>query len=474
MIKSVILFFIISSNLIYCNQICYEGLGCFISSYPFSGTWRRPLASLPQDPEELDVKFTLYNRNLINTSEIISVNNISSNFKPTLRTKILIHGFLQNANRKWVLNMKNEILRAENVNVITVDWRKGSGFPYLQAVANSQLVGAELSRLISKLSNGTKSEHFHLIGHSLGAHIAGYTGQRIKNIGRITGLDPARLYFEETDPRVRLDPTDALYVDVIHTDTSYDLGLGLGQRVGHADYYVNGGEDQPECPSKTGKIFTHLVNHGSFNFDGIEKRASCSHLAAIYYFIDSINSKCKYTSFSCNSKSDFESGNCLKCSSKGCNRMGYWSSPLNELGTLYLKTQSPLGDSFCRPSYVVTLISNSKLNTSLVEAKGNITIYLETSDGNSTREIFDDSITIFRPDLVETRLISFNGPLSDKINSVYLSYDRMESFFGGWFYDKEWSFKNIEIFDSEIQKTSKFCPTKNMIGPGEIVKFSSC
>jgi len=42
------------------------------------------------------------------------------------------------------------------------------------------------------------------------------------------GLDPAGPYFENTDPKVRLDPTAALFVDVIHTDGSNNLLLGLG------------------------------------------------------------------------------------------------------------------------------------------------------------------------------------------------------------------------------------------------------
>ena len=39
-------------------------------------------------------------------------------------------------------------------------------------------------------------------------------------LGRITGLDPADPHFEETDPIVRLDETDAYYVDIIHTDAN--------------------------------------------------------------------------------------------------------------------------------------------------------------------------------------------------------------------------------------------------------------
>lgn len=32
-------------------------------------------------------------------------------------------------------------------------------------------------------------------------------------------MDPAQPHFSNTDPLVRLDPTDATFVDVIHTDS---------------------------------------------------------------------------------------------------------------------------------------------------------------------------------------------------------------------------------------------------------------
>lgn len=39
-------------------------------------------------------------------------------------------------------------------------------------------------------------KNVHIIGHSLGAHTAGYAGTLVPGLGRITGLDPAEPYFQ--------------------------------------------------------------------------------------------------------------------------------------------------------------------------------------------------------------------------------------------------------------------------------------
>lgn len=67
----------------------------------------------------------------------------------------------------------------------------------------------------------------HLIGHSLGAHTAGYAGEKLEGrIGRISGLDPAEPYFQGMPNHLRLDWTDAQLVDVIHTDGKSIFFLG--------------------------------------------------------------------------------------------------------------------------------------------------------------------------------------------------------------------------------------------------------
>lgn len=76
------------------------------------------------------------------------------------------------------------------MNVIIVDWSGGAGFPYEQAVANTRVVGKQIANLLIHLNPAHAKRRFmklHLIGHSLGAHIASYTANHLKHVYRISG-----------------------------------------------------------------------------------------------------------------------------------------------------------------------------------------------------------------------------------------------------------------------------------------------
>lgn len=109
--------------------------------------------------------------------------------------------------------------------MILCDWGDGATTWYFQASSNARIVGAEIAVFVRFLHDkvGISMSNVHIVGHSLGAHIAGYAGASLKGkLGRITALDPAKPYFEATHSSVRLDRSDALYVDVVHTDASVD------------------------------------------------------------------------------------------------------------------------------------------------------------------------------------------------------------------------------------------------------------
>ncbi len=322
----------------------------------------------------------------------------------------------------------------------------------------------------------TNPVNFHIIGHSLGSHIAGYAGQRLSGkLGRITGLDPAGPYFENTDPIVRLDPTDAVFVEVIHTDGSANLALGLGlsQPLGHVDYYPNGGRNQPKCPQVTGKLITGFLDLITVDLNSIEENFSCSHTAAFYYYIDSIRAACKFLAYPCKSANDFNNGKCLKCGERGCNRMGYWSSPKKDLGTLYLATQSPESYSYCKQSFAVTLESNKVENLS--RTTGKFTVYFETKSGPvSSTELLDDCGVTFTPDSVVSKVVSFDEPIKEEITSLYITYTKTGNFLTSWMYDSQWSFRYVTVLNGEDQTTQRFCPQENIIETTKTVKFSQC
>ena len=69
---------------------------------------------------------------------------------------------------------------------VCVDWSPGSALPnYVKAAANTRLVGRQLAKLVRSLK--VPLENVHLIGFSLGAHVAGFAGAELGNVSRITG-----------------------------------------------------------------------------------------------------------------------------------------------------------------------------------------------------------------------------------------------------------------------------------------------
>ena len=84
--------------------------------------------------------------------------------------------------------------------MICVDWSSGAAYDYIVAVANTRLVGAQIAVFIeniNKLYQQNINSRTHLIGYSLGAHVAGFTGSYIKRNGkilnRITGWLPTHI-----------------------------------------------------------------------------------------------------------------------------------------------------------------------------------------------------------------------------------------------------------------------------------------
>lgn len=89
---------------------------------------------------------------------------------------------------------------------------------------------------LAELEKVVPLNKIHLMGHSLGAHIAGAAGRQFqeetgKSLPRITGFDPAKPCFNEGESLQVLGRGDAEFVDIIHSDAG---GLGKSEPIGDA------------------------------------------------------------------------------------------------------------------------------------------------------------------------------------------------------------------------------------------------
>lgn len=251
---------------------------------------------------KLQVRYLLLTRKNVDCAQAFtqeSLTKTQSYYNTSLQSKVIVHGYRAMGSRpSWVKELGQALLRAEDVNVLIVDWVYGASFAYNLVVENYKEVAIQISVLINQLQKqGSKLESFHFIGVSLGAHVAGFVGTLFEGkIGRITALDPAGPMFKGADTYDRLDPSDAKFVDAIHTDSDY---FGISIPVGHVDFFLNGGKDQIGCArSKFASMYSYVI---------------CDHMRALHIYTSSLNGSCALTGVPCTSYEDFLKGQCVDC-----------------------------------------------------------------------------------------------------------------------------------------------------------------
>ncbi|XP_018020433.1 inactive pancreatic lipase-related protein 1 [Hyalella azteca] len=283
------------------SKYCYREIGCFTFTRDFYDPALRPLNVPPESREAIGTQFDLYTRLQPNRVTIYPRNLQkfkSTTFSASRPTKFIVHGWSSYGTINWVQEMVKALLKHNDYNI---------------NISNKYFV------------------------------LAGYVSERYPGIGRITGLEPSRPHFQGLPVTVRLDPTDAVFVDVIHTNSHPDPyagsnALGSGDLSGHIDFFPNGGRIQPGCLS--GPDF------------------GCSHSFAQRLFTASIQEDCPFLSFPCETYDDFLKGKCFSCSGPlGCAPMGLnadlWK-PRGKEGVAMFLTTSDQPD-YCQYHYGLTL-----------------------------------------------------------------------------------------------------------------------
>ncbi|XP_037827293.1 phospholipase A1 VesT1.02-like [Lucilia sericata] len=233
-----------------------------------------------------DVFFHLYtNKNQVH-SQLITIDKRSidsSYFNPAHPTRISIHGFNSGPDGFINYGVRDAWLSKGDYNYIFVEWNAARYSNYAMVVTCLKHVAFDVGNLIDFLAqnNYIKLEELVMVGHSLGAHIVGFSARSFHNIKTIIGLDPASPLIKD-NCEDRLCHKDAKYVESIHTNGG---NFGYLTPIGRGSFYPNGGQSQPACPWYQ-------------KFIGI-----CDHSMAIKYYAEAIQLN-DFPSIKCKSYED--------------------------------------------------------------------------------------------------------------------------------------------------------------------------
>lgn len=245
---------------------------------------------------------------------------------------IFVGGYRSNINKNTEQRIRDTFKNLPNSYLLILDHslytndNLGNKKSYERSVQYAYYIGRALAiMLINLKEQGISAKNMHCIGHSLGSHILGNTGDIFYNItrdkiARITALDPAGPCYSNSliEEQVRKGVAD--YVEIYHCNAG---GLGSTSVLGDIDFFVNTGQFQPNCK-------TPLIP-GIFDSS---KAAKCSHKACVTIWTATVKNRQWFVASKCDSYKLYDGG---LCKMNNVTLAGFWN-PGKATGVYYFST----------------------------------------------------------------------------------------------------------------------------------------
>ncbi|XP_017101007.3 phospholipase A1 [Drosophila bipectinata] len=241
----------------------------------------------------------------------------ASNFNAAHPTRFVIHGWTQSYVNSMNKDIRDAWLSKGDYNIIVVDWARARSVDYATSVMAVAKTGKKVAAMANFLKEyrGMSFDDLYFIGHSLGAHVAGYAGKNTDGqVHTIVGLDPALPLFSYNKPNKRLNSDDAWYVESIQTNGGT---LGFLKPIGKGAFYPNGGKSQPGCIA--------------------DVTGACSHGRSTTYYAEAV-AQDNFGTIKCN---DYENAVAKECGSTYSSvRMGADTNAYMVSGDFYVPVNS--------------------------------------------------------------------------------------------------------------------------------------
>ncbi|NP_001134007.1 hormone-sensitive lipase precursor [Salmo salar] len=410
-------------------------------------------------------------------------------FNVTAKTFFIIHGWTTSGMFEgWMQKLVSAMMQREpEANVVIVDWIPMAHQLYPDAVNYTHQVGLSVATTINWLQEEQQLplQNVHLIGYSLGAHVAGFAGTSVRGtIGRITGLDPAGPMFEGVEDDKRLSSGDADFVDILHTYTREALGMSIGiqQPIGDIDIYPNGGDVQPGC-----SLSEMLTGAAGGSFMDVIK---CEHERAVLLFVDSLMTN-EYMSlaYQCTDPERFKKGICLSCRKNRCNNIGYNAKKIRKRSNckMYLKTRA--ATPFGGIHYQMKMHVFNRKHADDADPTFHVKLYGAHHDTDDLHVDLPNKVGL---NLTNTFLVFTEDDIGDLLK-IRLSWEGATESLGSFWKNMKKSFwswnsngtpinqvlevRRIRVKCGETQKKFTFCaqdPSVTEISPGQVITYVKC
>ncbi|KXJ76748.1 hypothetical protein RP20_CCG009052 [Aedes albopictus] len=220
---------------------------------------------------------------------------------------LIVHGWNGNISKPFMRNLTQNYILYVDSNLCLVEWSSLAACEYSVVFEQGvKKVVNHLTRFVRFVHrNGMAYDDVTLVGHSLGAHIAGLVGKNLDGrIGAIYALDPAGVLFTfplDVGEEKRLAPTDAQYVQAIYTSSGT---LAMSVAAGQQNFWVNkdGAHPQPGCEDASTE---------TDEFERMYEAVGCSHRMALVYFTEALNPEVNFTMKRCYAYLMYQSGLCV-------------------------------------------------------------------------------------------------------------------------------------------------------------------
>ncbi|NXF62457.1 LIPE lipase, partial [Ciccaba nigrolineata] len=391
-------------------------------------------------------------------------------FNVTAKTFLIIHGWTMSGMfETWLGSLVSALQeREKDANVVVVDWLPLAHQLYTDAVNNTRIVGKNIARLLDWLQENPlfQLENVHLIGYSLGAHVAGFAGNHVHGtIGRITGnlssLAPSK---GSLFPAGKLKPSLLAIVNSSWATSRHSL---LYLTICWSDKYL-------KCIP---------YNPASLAIGEVVK---CEHERSVHLFVDSLVNQDKQSfAFQCTDSSRFKKGICLSCRKNRCNGIGYNARKIRNKrnSKMYLKTRADMPFKVYHYQMKMHVFSYKNLG----EADPTFSVTLHGTNGDSeplSLEMLDQiGLNATNTFLVYTEedmgeLLKIKLTWEGTSQSWYDLWKELKSY---WYRpvksSQELHIRRIRVKSGETQQRFAFCVEDSQltrISPGKELWFVKC